>query len=102
MDILKQASKIISGERRAAYGPTDESFRRIALVWNGILLPKLKTELAPEEVALMMIGLKVMREANRPKDDNLVDIIGYTLLKQKLHGTHKHSPKRVGGKKVQA
>lgn len=78
--ILEEAEDIINGPRREAYGPVEESFERIARVWSGIL----GKPVTGKQVALMMIGLKVCREANSSHRDNLVDIVGYTLLTEKL------------------
>lgn len=84
MDILEEAKQIVEGDRREAYGPVEESFKRHAMVWSAILQPKLKSPITPEEVTLMMVGLKLMREANSSKHDNRVDIIGYILLRDIL------------------
>lgn len=78
--ITQEAEEIINGPRRAAYGPVEESFERIALVWSGIL----GTEVTGLQVALLMVGLKTVREANAHSRDNLVDLVGYTLLAEKL------------------
>lgn len=85
--ITAEAERIISGARREAYGPVDQSFARNAHAWTGILLHKLVpgASISPAEVALMMATLKVMREVNSHHRDNLVDIIGYTLLREMLH-----------------
>lgn len=85
ISILTEAEQIINGPRRDAYGPVEESFERIALTWSGIL----GHPITAQQVALMMIGLKVCREANSHHRDNLVDIVGYTLLKQKLGKNNK-------------
>lgn len=81
MNILKEAEKIISKDRREAYGPVNQSFEQIAKIWSGIL----NTEITSKQVALCMIGLKMQRESFSHKDDNLVDLVGYTLLLQKLN-----------------
>lgn len=81
MNILKEAEKIISKDRRKAYGPVNESFEQIAKIWSGTL----NKEITSKQVALCMIGLKIQRESFSHKDDNLIDLIGYTLLLQKLN-----------------
>lgn len=78
--ILQEADRIINSERRQDYGPIEESFSRIASVWSAIL----KRRVSPHEVALCMIGLKLCRESNSHKRDNLVDIAGYTALASKV------------------
>jgi hypothetical protein len=37
----------------------------------------LTAPITPRQVALMMIGVKLAREVNTPKRDNLLDIAGY-------------------------
>ena len=80
MTIAEEADKIINGDRRASYGPVNASFEQTAKIWSGIL----GTDITPQEVALCMIGLKLQRESFAHKRDNLVDLIGYTLLLEKL------------------
>ncbi|MEI6580836.1 MAG: DUF6378 domain-containing protein [bacterium] len=79
--ILEEAEQIINGDRRSAYGSVEKSFRQSAKIWSGIL----DTNISPQQVALCMIGLKLQRESYSHKRDNLVDIIGYTLLNEKLN-----------------
>ena len=77
--ILDEAQRLTSGDRDAAYGPPAEDFLRTARIWSGVLAKKLKpdAQIAPMEVALCMIGVKLARQTNRHKRDNLVDIAGY-------------------------
>lgn len=79
MTILEEASKLVDGDRRADYGPLDESMAAIAAVWNVVLKKKLQPAviLSPHDVALLMAGLKLCREANSHKRDNLVDGAAY-------------------------
>ena len=81
MNILKEAEKIIHGDRRKSYGSVEVSFNQSAKIWSGIL----NTDVTPEQVALCMIGLKLQRESFSHKEDNLVDLVGYTLLLQELN-----------------
>lgn len=78
--ILEEAQNLIQGDRRDDYGPVEESFLRIASIWTGVL----GRPVSPQQVALCMIGLKLYREANTHKRDNLVDIAGYTALLEQL------------------
>ncbi len=80
MTLFEQANKVINGARRDAYGPVEESFNRIALIWSGVLGVKVTAK----QVAQCMIGLKLHREANSHQDDNIVDMYGYILLLEKL------------------
>lgn len=77
--ILQEADAIAgSGAERARdYGHPLENHERIAAMWNVQLGPKLTAPIEPREVALMMVSLKLAREVNTPKRDNLLDGIGY-------------------------
>ena len=71
--ILDEAKRIVYGERGENYGHPFEDFSRTAQIWSAIL----GITVEPEQVALCMVGLKISREVNRPKRDNVVDGAGY-------------------------
>lgn len=71
--ILDEAKRIVHGDRGENYGHPFEDFSRTAQIWSAIL----GIEVTAEQVALCMIGLKISREINRPKRDNIVDGAGY-------------------------
>jgi hypothetical protein len=54
-----------------------DDFSRTAKIWSGILAEKLTEDITAEEVGLLMVGLKISREQNKHKDDNLIDGAGY-------------------------
>ena len=72
---LREAAGLISGDRDKQYGGPEENFTRIAKIWSVIL----GLEVLAEDVAMMMIGLKVARYAARSgfQPDTWVDIAGY-------------------------
>jgi hypothetical protein len=45
----------------------------------------LKTDVSKEQVALCMLGLKLVRESNLHKQDNLDDIDGYNEILKMFH-----------------
>jgi hypothetical protein len=71
--ILEEAEALVNGERQKQYGPPNESFTRIAKLWSSVL----DCQVTPEQVAICMVLLKVSRQVNNPKRDNLVDAAGY-------------------------
>lgn len=73
-NILKEADKIVGGDRNADYGGPRQDFDRTAAIWGAILGIKNITAM---QVALCMIGVKMSRQCNKIKRDNLVDIAGY-------------------------
>lgn len=72
---LREAAKIISGDRDVQYGGPEENFTRIAKIWSVIV----GVEISPEDVAMMMVGLKVARYASKSgfQPDTWIDIAGY-------------------------
>lgn len=75
-----EADQLVNGDRQADYGSPRENYNGIAKVWSGLLAPILKRDITPEEAALMMVGLKLQRQAMKHKRDNLVDAHGYLLV----------------------
>ena len=73
--IFEEANRIVGGDRRQDYGGVRGSFDKIAMVWAAVL----GVDVAGEQVALCMIGLKLVRESHVHKRDNRVDIAGYVL-----------------------
>lgn len=100
-EILETAEKMVNGARQDDYGRPERSFEMIAALWTIYLnttrkLTGLKTkidtnntgtkqevkpiysDLTPQDVAAMMILLKIARVAGgHGKSDNWIDIAGY-------------------------
>jgi hypothetical protein len=75
VEALRTAASIITGDRDKQYGGPEENFERIAKVWSVIL----GVPITREDVAMMMVGLKVARYASKSgyQPDTWVDIAGY-------------------------
>jgi len=76
--ILKEAGKLVTKDRGDDYGHPIVDFSRTAKMWSAIL----DTEVRPQDVGLCMVALKIGREVNKHKLDNLVDMVGYTMTVQ--------------------
>lgn len=64
-------------ERGKVYGDPVETHVKIAQVWSGII----GYNIQPNEVPLMMIGLKLVRAQQSPEyPDSYDDIEGYTRI----------------------
>ena len=79
---ILEALRVVSSERRRDYDDPLPNHERIAQIWNVQIEPKLSRDLSARDVALMMIGLKLAREAFTPKEDNIIDVIGYAQCVQ--------------------
>lgn len=78
--ILQEANNLIHGARQGDYGDKLQNFSQIAMIWQGSLAQKLQPDavITPEDVALLMIGLKLARVAKSPDHrDSWLDIAGY-------------------------
>ena len=75
VEALREAARISSGERDIQYGGPEENFERIAKIWGVIL----STSITREDVAMMMVGLKVARYASKSgfQPDTWIDVAGY-------------------------
>ena len=71
--ILQEASRLVHGDRGESYGHPIDDFQRTADLFNTMR----GTFLTAEDVALFMICVKLSREANKHKRDNLTDLCGY-------------------------
>lgn len=78
-DILRRADAIAGEDRARDYGHPRDNFRRIADLWEAYMRnrPDPEMPVEPEDVAAMMILMKIARQQHTPKDDNLLDIAGY-------------------------
>lgn len=80
-ELLEEAKTLINGPRAEQYGSALINHERIATIWNVLLQRKLLSKITPEEVTMMMIGLKLARlSQDVDQNDTWVDIIGYAAL----------------------
>ena len=72
--ILDEAQRLVHGHRGADYGHPIEDYTRTGRMWGAILgIP----DIDPRICCLMMAAVKVSRECNKHKRDNLTDLAGY-------------------------
>ncbi len=78
--LLQQAISITTGDRNAAYGNPEDNFANIASYWMRYLTQAKNVDIVitPQDVAHMMILMKMARLATNPAHyDSLLDIAGY-------------------------
>lgn len=75
VEALREAARITTQDRNANYGGPEENFTRTAKIWSVIL----GQEITNEQVAMMMVGLKMARFAHGSgfQPDTWIDIAGY-------------------------
>jgi len=74
---LLDACKVALNSRGQHYGKVLENHNRIAKIWSIIL----GLDITEEQVALMMVGLKVARLIETPDhQDSILDIAGYAAV----------------------
>lgn len=96
MSILIDADKLINGARQETYGSPLDNWSNTAKGWS-IILGK---EITPEQACLCMTWVKICREVNLHKMDNLVDIAGYTGLIERIineRNTRQRGREVLGG-----
>lgn len=77
--ILQEAQRLVHGDRQAAYGHPIDDFTRTGRMWAAILGLE---QVTPEQVGLCMIAVKLSRQCNKPKRDNMTDAAGYAATVQ--------------------
>jgi hypothetical protein len=86
MNVLEEANTLTTTDRQDDYGHPADDFARTATMWSAITGHNIMTEHVP----LMMIALKISRECNKHKRDNLVDIAGYARTLELVYERSGH------------
>lgn len=86
-DLLTKTQEILA-DRQIDYGNSNEMLETIARYWTNYLYQQFKYDknivINSNDVAIMMILMKIAREGYNPKQDNRIDIAGYTYILDKL------------------
>lgn len=91
--ILDAAEACVCGQREQDYGSPEDNFRTIAELWRQYIQarcvgPGVLVDLVPDDVAAMMVLLKVGRIAGGSfSQDNWVDIAGYAACGGEIAAT---------------
>jgi hypothetical protein len=75
-DLLKEASKLVEGDRHEEYGDKLTNHKNIADLWSIFL----KKEIDPHDVAICMALVKVARLMHQRKKDSYLDLAAYAAI----------------------
>lgn len=91
--ILEEAQRLVHGNRGADYGHPIEDYSRTGRIWGAIIDGWLRTQPGFENIptvpdvdprigCVMMVAVKLSREVNKHKRDNMTDAAGYAECAQ--------------------
>ena len=78
--ILEEAQHLTHGPRSGEYGPPHVDYARTAAMVSAMLAHKLKEPLSAHDLSLVMCCVKLSRQMNKRKRDNMVDLAGYAWV----------------------
>ena len=86
MNAIDLAKEIIYGDREETYGHPSKNLVAISQLWTIYIHQKYGSEVCINagDVCWMMTLLKMARQMNQEKQDNVVDAIGYLALIDRL------------------
>lgn len=89
--ILTEAQSLVYGKRNQDYGHPLDDFDRTAAMFTALLDDLLKpgVEITADRACLMMIAVKLSRQVNHKKRDNLTDIAGYAECTNRIINEEK-------------
>ncbi len=80
--VLQEAQDIIHGRRQEDYGHPAVNLQRIADLWTTYVGGHIC--FSPDDVAVMMIMVKIGRLMNGYQRDSVIDLCGYAALLERL------------------
>jgi hypothetical protein len=86
--ILAEAQSLVCGARNMDYGHPKDDFAAVAAAFNAYTHKKYGVIcMQAADVPIFQMIVKIMREAQNHKRDNLVDIAGYAATLEMVHDT---------------
>lgn len=84
-DFINQLGATVLSDRRKTYGPPEKNFEIIAELWNAYWHNKGAENFAAQDIAVMMVLMKVARLIETPEHlDSWIDIAGYAACGAEL------------------
>lgn len=80
------ALNVVFGDREKDYDHPVRDFIGTAIMWTAFLRRKLIPDavITPLDFPMMMLMVKLSRQSHTHKDDNCIDMIGYTITLQRV------------------
>lgn len=92
-EILDNSKICTTQDRNNQYGEPEDNFAAIAAEWQAHLDRRPPGPLNAHDVAIMMIGFKLVRSTSNPAYlDNYVDIAGYAACGGEIASKEKTEP----------
>lgn len=90
--VLEEAQSLVYGDRQAAYGHPYDDYTRTGMMMGAVLWEWAKEAgkssvplaIPAKEAALCMATVKISREVNKHKRDNMTDLAGYAAVVQRI------------------
>lgn len=93
-DLFKDVEAVLK-QRGEDYGHFQDNFYDVARMWSTVA----DTVIMADKVLLCMVCLKLAREKNNPKYDNVIDMVGYLkLYSDMMHSEPEATPTPAGEK----
>lgn len=81
MSILTKAEELVNKDRQADYGSPLDHFMDVSVAVSALI----GKTLTPQDCIMVMLVIKLSRENNKHKEDNLVDICGYSEILNRFY-----------------
>jgi hypothetical protein len=91
LGVLKKAHDVVVSGREGRRELPEIQFPKIAKAWSAILSGKLREDITPSEVGLLMMTFKIVRESGKHDQDNNIDVIGYALCLERIKPSEREA-----------
>ena len=102
VSILEEAQSLVHGARNKTYGNPWEDYGRTVGAFKALMGDKKISDMTAEDGIMFMVCVKLSRQVNLPKRDNLVDAAGYLeCLQWSIDSNLKNPKQEVNNEKAE-